>query len=265
MCTPKSAGGLNLINLQQWNKTAIAKTCWDLKHKQDKLWIRWIHAYYIKGQQFHEAATPQQACWMVRKVLEARAITEHIQHRPNLGKSLIKIVYLQLIGSQSRPPWKCLMFNNSARPKAIFTMWLQLQDRLLTTDRLQNWGIDVNIDCIFCQNQMETRDHLFKDCDYSTAIWRKLLLWSRNQNFTSTTWEEHAGQIVRKGKGKSVGAQIFRLIYAEFVYAVWLERNQRIFEKKSKNWESVAREIAFMCSVRASPKIAPVLQQFIFT
>ncbi|XP_075076510.1 uncharacterized protein LOC142163153 [Nicotiana tabacum] len=30
------------------NKEAIAKTCWDLSHKQDKLWIMWIDAYYIK-------------------------------------------------------------------------------------------------------------------------------------------------------------------------------------------------------------------------
>ncbi|XP_075111341.1 uncharacterized protein LOC142181744 [Nicotiana tabacum] len=31
-----------------WNNAAIAKTYWGLTHKQDKLWIKWIHPYYVK-------------------------------------------------------------------------------------------------------------------------------------------------------------------------------------------------------------------------
>lgn len=30
MCTPKVAGGLNMVNLKLWNKAAILKLCWDL-------------------------------------------------------------------------------------------------------------------------------------------------------------------------------------------------------------------------------------------
>ncbi|XP_075077303.1 uncharacterized protein LOC142164039 [Nicotiana tabacum] len=89
ICTPKSTGGLNLINIPLCNKAAIAKTCWVLAHKQDKLWIRWINAYYIKHQQVQQMPIPQQASWM-----------------------------------------------NTARPKAVFTMWLLLHGRLTTKDRL---------------------------------------------------------------------------------------------------------------------------------
>nr|XP_016468578.1 PREDICTED: uncharacterized protein LOC107791096 [Nicotiana tabacum] len=64
ICTPKSAGGHNLINLLLWNKAAIAKICWDLAHKQEKLWIRWINAYYIKQQQLQHMPIPYQASWM---------------------------------------------------------------------------------------------------------------------------------------------------------------------------------------------------------
>lgn len=48
ICLPKSIGGLNLYNLQVWNNVAIAKTHADLTHNRDKLWIKWIYAYYIK-------------------------------------------------------------------------------------------------------------------------------------------------------------------------------------------------------------------------
>ena len=50
VCSPKYEGGLSLINLKTWNRSTIAKLCWDLANKEDKLWIKWIHAYYIKGQ-----------------------------------------------------------------------------------------------------------------------------------------------------------------------------------------------------------------------
>ncbi|KAG5571299.1 hypothetical protein H5410_061065 [Solanum commersonii] len=49
MCTPKVARGLNLVNLRVWNKAAILKMCWDIEKKQDRLWIKWIHSYYING------------------------------------------------------------------------------------------------------------------------------------------------------------------------------------------------------------------------
>nr|XP_018633849.1 uncharacterized protein LOC108948891 [Nicotiana tomentosiformis] len=42
--------------------------------------------------------------------------------------------------AQDKVPWKCLMFRNDARPNyAKFTMWLELQGRLSTTDKLVAW------------------------------------------------------------------------------------------------------------------------------
>ncbi|XP_070041550.1 uncharacterized protein [Nicotiana tomentosiformis] len=49
-----------------WNNAAIAKTHWDLTHKQDKLWIKWIHAYYIKDQSLGTMNIPQTSSWMDR-------------------------------------------------------------------------------------------------------------------------------------------------------------------------------------------------------
>ncbi|KAG5589533.1 hypothetical protein H5410_040047 [Solanum commersonii] len=97
MCLPKSAGGLNLINIQIWNKAAIAKTCWDLAHKADKLWIRWIHNFYIQEQSYHISSTTTTG------ILDVT----------------IKMIYLQLIGERYRVPWKGMMFANAARPKRL--------------------------------------------------------------------------------------------------------------------------------------------------
>lgn len=51
-------------------------------------------------------------------------------------------------------------------------------------------------------------------------------------------------------KGRTVRARAFKIVYTECVYAVWLKQNQRVFEKKARDYEVIAREITCMCSVQ---------------
>ncbi|XP_075085045.1 uncharacterized protein LOC142168282 [Nicotiana tabacum] len=122
VCSPTSMGGLNLINIKLWNKTTATKTCWDLAHKQDKLWIRWVHTYHIKRQQIQEACIPQQACWIIRKIMEAREDMKLIQNDTAIKKSITSLIYKQLLPNNARVPWKCLMYRNDARPKVKIIM-----------------------------------------------------------------------------------------------------------------------------------------------
>ncbi|XP_070026137.1 uncharacterized protein [Nicotiana sylvestris] len=66
VCTPKSMGGLGLINMRLWNKATIIKANWDIEHKVDRLWIRWVHSYYIKNQKFDQMVIPMHAGWMMQ-------------------------------------------------------------------------------------------------------------------------------------------------------------------------------------------------------
>jgi len=68
VCNPKCVGGLNLINISLWNKSALAKFLWDIANKQDKLWIRWIHTYYIKRQQLEHIQKSKHVCWLIRSI-----------------------------------------------------------------------------------------------------------------------------------------------------------------------------------------------------
>ncbi|XP_019240287.1 PREDICTED: uncharacterized protein LOC109220273 [Nicotiana attenuata] len=191
ICTPKSVGGLYLINLPLWNKAAIAKTWWDLAHKQDKLWIRWISAYYIQQQQLQHMPIPQQASWMVRRIIGSRVTMLQAQNSSDHNTSSIRQIYLQLIGELPRVSWKCLVFQNSARPKAVFTMWLLLHGRLPTKDRLANWGINVTPHCVMCSGQVETREHLFVQCSYATELWNKVMKWIQRDQMISSCWDLH--------------------------------------------------------------------------
>ncbi|XP_060170874.1 uncharacterized protein LOC132601831 [Lycium barbarum] len=256
VCTPKSVGGLNLINLKIWNRAAIAKNSWDVAHKEDKLWIRWIHTYYIKEQNFDTMPMSQQVCWMVRKLLEARSVwIQHSISHSSTKQSLITHIYLQLLGNLPRTPWKTMMFRNMARPKAIITMWLMLQERLPTVDRLIDWGINVDPVCSLCSSTQETRDHLFADCALTKQLWNKLLKWMNRPRCTAQSWDQMLHWVIVNGRGKSSAALLFRLIYAEACHAIWMERNQRIFEHKSRSVEVIAREVAYMCAMRAPTRM----------
>lgn len=48
ICYPQSAGGLNILDIAIWNKAAISKLLWNPCRKKDRLWVIWVHTYYIK-------------------------------------------------------------------------------------------------------------------------------------------------------------------------------------------------------------------------
>ncbi|XP_019238573.1 PREDICTED: uncharacterized protein LOC109218656 [Nicotiana attenuata] len=160
----------------------------------------------------------------MRKILEARQTLLQVQIRKG-PRSLTKQIYEQLLPSYPKVPWKCVMYKNDARPKAKFIMWLQLQDKLLTTHRLAKWGIVVDLECVMCHTQPESGNHLFMECDFTKVVWNRILLWLQKQAGPITGWDQHVAWIIQNAKRRTQQAHIFRSVYAEYVYAIWMESN----------------------------------------
>lgn len=70
-CQPPSVGGINFIDVALWNKAVICKLLWNMCVKKDKLWVKWIHAYYMKGKSVWKLET-KQASWVIQKICKAR-------------------------------------------------------------------------------------------------------------------------------------------------------------------------------------------------
>lgn len=60
---PKVAGGWGLFNMQVWNKAAILKLLWDVTFKNNKLWVKWIHAYYLKKHTIYNVTISSNISW----------------------------------------------------------------------------------------------------------------------------------------------------------------------------------------------------------
>ncbi|XP_019229394.1 PREDICTED: uncharacterized protein LOC109210430 [Nicotiana attenuata] len=72
LCAPKVAGGLNFINVELWNKAAICKLLWSICTRKEKLWIQWVHTYYIKGNTIWNTE-PKNTSWAIQKIFKARS------------------------------------------------------------------------------------------------------------------------------------------------------------------------------------------------
>ena len=137
-------------------------------------------------------------------------------------------------GVKQRPVWTCLMYSNATRSKAYITMWIMMNQKLATVDRLTQWGIVVDKRCVLCKNTEESIEHLFLQCQFARKLWERLLGWIDQQITVPLAWEQFPQWCTQHGKRKSSAAQMFKIVLTEGIYGLWIERNNRIFEHKSK-------------------------------
>lgn len=201
---------------------------------------------------------------MVRKILGARSTIAQLYKPLTEGERLIKQIYIQLLPALPKVGWKNLIFKNAARPKALFTMWLQCQNKLLTVNRLAKWGIKVNPQCVLCLTTTETRDHLFGECKFVVDLWSRLMKWMQIQPVVLSSWNQFFTWIIIQARGKSKRAKLIKMTYAEFAYAVWRERNLRIFKGERRDQLTLAKEISCVCNFRATGDMNHMLQQYYF-
>lgn len=72
----------------------------------------------------------------------------------------IFMMYKSLIGELVQDGWKKIMINNYVRPGARFILWMAVNGKLPTNDRLAHFGIISEKNYCFCDKE-ESMDHLF--------------------------------------------------------------------------------------------------------
>lgn len=72
VCTPKSKGGLHIVDLVVWNQVAMLKLLWNLSQKTYSIWVKWIHSFYFKKEDIMEGKIKQSSSGMTRKIPQQR-------------------------------------------------------------------------------------------------------------------------------------------------------------------------------------------------
>ena len=71
--------------------------------------------------------------------------------------------------------WHKLIWARFVMPKHAVIAWMVVQNRLPIKNKLKSWGMEVNEECELCKSAVETREHLFYDCNFSRQFWIEIL------------------------------------------------------------------------------------------
>ncbi|KAI8571379.1 hypothetical protein RHMOL_Rhmol01G0115400 [Rhododendron molle] len=121
-------------------------------------------------------------------------------------------------------PWQKIIWSGNAVPRWSFILWLVVLQRLSTKDRLNSWGLHLDGTCSLCNSAVETHQHLFFECSFSTVVWQHLV----NKNMV-LDMPSHLVEVLDwygvQVKGKSLRCMSLTSSLAATIYGLWRERN----------------------------------------
>ncbi|XP_020266038.1 uncharacterized protein LOC109841482 [Asparagus officinalis] len=165
-------------------------------------------------------------------------------------KVQLSTIYSDLINQNAQVTWSKTIWDDWSFPKHSLITWLATHSRLLTRDRLCHMNIlDMNHQqnaCVLCTfQQQETCKHLFFECAFSADLWNRVMEWM-NFKWKSCNWDRIIEWYSTRLKGKGFMKRIKRVALTVSVYAIWKERNQRIFRQESQDLVSVFRRVKIL-------------------
>ncbi|PWA82932.1 reverse transcriptase domain, Reverse transcriptase zinc-binding domain protein [Artemisia annua] len=89
------------------------------------------------------------------------------------GKFTIGSVWKDWKEEGQKVMWSSFVWFSQCIPKHSFILWLAINDRLSTQERLLRWYPERQMTCTFCGNEPDSIKHLFFECTYSLNIWTR--------------------------------------------------------------------------------------------
>ncbi|XP_074313430.1 uncharacterized protein LOC141648600 [Silene latifolia] len=160
---------------------SLGKYVWWIEAKADHLWVLWIHAIYLKHQNWLNYNPSPSSSWAWRKICWVKELLKPFLYDANWQASgqqyTSKLGYSWLEEDGMQVVWHPWMSNRMLQPKHTFFIWLVAQNRLLTQDRLLKMHIIQANCCFLCGDEEESVDHLFFKCVFSKRCLQLLMQW----------------------------------------------------------------------------------------
>ncbi|XP_071688929.1 uncharacterized protein [Rutidosis leptorrhynchoides] len=142
--------------------------------------------------------------------------------------------------------WHHLVWFSCSNPKQSLFLWLAIQGKLMTHDRMLRWNANGNYACPLCGTCPDSHSHLFFECVYSKKIWitmKKKLLFRGLSNNLMDIVQTLANYHFKKDIWGVINR--FTVAVAAVVYHIWHERNRRIFNKPPRNENDLIKSIKY--------------------
>ena len=116
------------------------------------------------------------------------------------------------------------MWNRSSIPKARFILWLAMNERLKSRDKLAALGLIPTDTCPLCGLTSESHSHLFFACNYSSQCLRDILTWVG----IKAPNDSLAYFASRKWKWSTAKRKIAIISLCSLMYEIWCVRNDSV-------------------------------------
>ncbi|GJY47405.1 putative RNA-directed DNA polymerase [Tanacetum coccineum] len=132
--------------------------------------------------------------------------------------------------------WYHVVWFSHCIPRHSIHLWLVIQNKLKTQDRLRQWDVGPSVDlnllrCPLCSMVPDSHYHLFFDCSFSTQVWTQVQSLS-GMDSIPPRMDDILAFLIPISKGRSVLSIIARIVLDATAYFLWMERNSRLFKKK---------------------------------
>ncbi|KAJ0886252.1 putative RNA-directed DNA polymerase transcription factor bZIP family [Helianthus annuus] len=154
----------------------------------------------------------------------------------------VRRVYKSLCLGGLKKRWSDIVWFSQNIPRHAFITWLAFKYRLLTQDRLLNWGYEGELKCALCNRCPDSHNHLFFECEVALAVWKRCKVFSRLEGVPDK-WPEIINYLENNGLSKSIWGIIGRLVMAAVVYFIWQERNNRCFDNNRRSVQQICNVV----------------------
>lgn len=155
-----------------------------------------------------------------------------------------------------------MLWKTKAPTKVAGFGWTVAWNRCLTQDMLQRRGFALCSRCFFCEESLESVNHLFLHCRQTRQIWDLFL------NIYGVKWAipNSVRSLLESWQGQSVGKRnkkMWMTIPLCIMWTIWLERNKRCFEDQRTQIRTLKnnclQNLYFWCTERVVGDLVQLL------
>ncbi|GJV29218.1 hypothetical protein Tco_1385666 [Tanacetum coccineum] len=207
VCLPKDEGGLGVRRLDHFNKALMISHIWKLLSLKESLWVRWIHAYKLKGRSFWDIPYRGTMSWGWRKILQLRP--------------LVREFFWHNIGDGSRVS---LWFDRWCPNGPLYT--------IVSTRDMFRAGFSLS---------STVRDAIRNgSCwDVAAGIGTSHLNQYARMRSVGSSMQSIISYLIPLAKRKMTRSVIGKIVVAATAYFVWHERNIRLFKGNKRSVQEI--------------------------
>jgi hypothetical protein len=71
-------------------------------------------------------------------------------------------------------------YSSHVQSQSMLFLYVVDNHRFATRDRMLKWGYTRDPKCVFCRNCIESRDHLYFECEFTIRLWREVIEKHKN-------------------------------------------------------------------------------------